>query len=128
EDELGQVDILAVHSWLESSAPFDQLSADEWQPVLDSNMTVPFVAMQAFAKLMERRGGGVIAVAAPRREAADAAEQAAAAGLARLLEVAGETWSPRGIHTLAFDPYTEDAESLLARLAGMALSGGSSEA
>jgi 2,3-dihydro-2,3-dihydroxybenzoate dehydrogenase len=97
EDELGPTGLLVVSTWLPSSAPFDELSADEWLPVLQANLTLPYIAIEAFGKLMERAGNGAIAIVAPDRVKADAAERAARAGLLSLVESANAAWNRRGV-------------------------------
>lgn len=97
EDELGPASLLVVSTWRNSSAPFDELSADEWTPVLEANLTMPYVALEAFGKLMDRAGRGAIAIVAPDRVKADAAERAARAGLVSLVQSANAAWSTRGL-------------------------------
>jgi NAD(P)-dependent dehydrogenase (short-subunit alcohol dehydrogenase family) len=97
EDELGPANLLVVSTWLMSSAPFDELSADEWLPVLEANLTLPYIAVEAFGRLMERAGRGAIAIVAPDRVKADAAERAARSGLVSLVESANGAWNSRGV-------------------------------
>lgn len=107
EDELGPCELLVVNSWLESEAPFDELSADEWLPVLEANLTVPYIALEAFGRLMERARAGRIAIVAPDRAAADAAERAARAGLASLVGSANAAWAEYGIGATLIDALGE---------------------
>jgi NAD(P)-dependent dehydrogenase (short-subunit alcohol dehydrogenase family) len=93
-DELGRCDIAVASSWVESAAPFAELSADEWSPVLMANLTVPYLFVEAFGRAME---SGSIAVVAPDNPAADAAEKAARAGLLSLVADANAALSGEGI-------------------------------
>jgi NAD(P)-dependent dehydrogenase (short-subunit alcohol dehydrogenase family) len=113
EDELGAATLLIVSTWLQSSAPFDELSADEWLPVLASNLTLPYIALEAFGKLMERAGAGAIAIVAPDRVKADAAERAARAGLLSLVESANAAWNRRNVHARLVNPQVDSVLAVL---------------
>ena len=113
EDELRPATLLVVSTWLQSSAPFDELSADEWLPVLESNLTLPYIALEAFGKLMERAAAGAIAIVAPDRVKADAAERAARAGLLSLVESANAAWNSRNVRARLVNPQVESVLGVL---------------
>ncbi|MCA9825248.1 MAG: SDR family NAD(P)-dependent oxidoreductase [Dehalococcoidia bacterium] len=96
-DELGGCRLALASTWLESNAPFPQLSADEWLPVLSANLTIPYLFIGAFSKAMGTRSEGRIIVVAPANPAADTAERAARAGLLTLVADANSVLSPQGI-------------------------------
>ncbi len=58
----GGIDILVNAAGVNSSTPFDDLTDDEWQRLLDVNLSSMFKAVQAFSPQLRRRPGraGVI--------------------------------------------------------------------
>ena len=62
EQRLGPVDILINAPGLNSSTPFFDIELDEWQRILDANLTSVFVACQVFGRAMvdAGRGGSII--------------------------------------------------------------------
>ena len=62
EGRLGPVDILVNAPGLNSSTPFFDIELDEWQRILDANLTSVFVACQVFGRAMidGGRGGSII--------------------------------------------------------------------
>jgi len=95
-DRLGRCDLLVVNHDLVTEAPLLELSADEWEHDLRFNLTGPFLAAQAFGRLMARQGSGRIVIVAWERDGADAAyavsqagKAAVADGMARGLASAG---------------------------------------
>jgi NAD(P)-dependent dehydrogenase (short-subunit alcohol dehydrogenase family) len=60
-DELGGIDVLVNNAGYGTSKPVLELTYDDWQGVLDVNLTGAFLAAQAAAKRMVEQGrGGVI--------------------------------------------------------------------
>lgn len=123
-DRLGACQLLVVNSCRASSAPLDELSADEWEDVLRSNLTAPFLALQAFARLMERQGGGCVVALAPSAPGDDASVHAARSGLAAVVADIEQHWAPHGVHARLFDaPSALDLEAgpaAILALAGLA--------
>jgi NAD(P)-dependent dehydrogenase (short-subunit alcohol dehydrogenase family) len=58
----GRLDVLVNSASILGSAPFDEIAADEWGRVLDINLSAPFLATQAAARLMSA-GGAIINIA-----------------------------------------------------------------
>ncbi len=112
-DEFGRCDLAVASSWIESEAPFAELSADEWMPVVTANLTVPFLFVEALSKEMGRQAEGALAIVAPRRNGADAAERAARAALASLVEDAKVALEGDGLMLQLFDGEPVGALSLL---------------
>lgn len=54
--EFGTVDILVNNAGIEIDRAFDELTLDEWQKVLDVNMTGSFLCAQEAVKEFKRRG------------------------------------------------------------------------
>jgi NAD(P)-dependent dehydrogenase (short-subunit alcohol dehydrogenase family) len=85
-DRLGRCDLLVTNYDMVTTAPLLELSADEWEYDLRFNLTGPFLAAQAFARLMVRQGSGRVAVMAWERDEADLAYRVAQAGKVRVAE------------------------------------------
>ena len=96
-DRFGGCDLLVCNQDVASNAPLDELSADEWEAALRSNLTASFLAAQAFGRLMERDGGGRILLLRGEERAGDAAYRAAKAGLVELAAAITEAWGVRGV-------------------------------
>ncbi len=100
-DRFQRCDLLVVNSWQHSDAPLVELSADEWESVLRTNLTVPFLALQAFGRLMLREGRGLLLVVTPPADTGDAAMAAAAAGIGALVGRFEAAWGGEGVRTRA---------------------------
>lgn len=85
-DRLGRCDLLVVNYDMVTTAPLLELSADEWEHDLRFNLSGPFLAGQAFGRLMVRQGSGRIVVVAWEREGADAAYVVAQGAKATVVE------------------------------------------
>jgi Dehydrogenases with different specificities (related to short-chain alcohol dehydrogenases) len=59
--EYGKIDILVNNAGVGGSlANMDQITEDEWNKVLATNLTAPFETMRRVIPVMEKAGGGVI--------------------------------------------------------------------
>lgn len=111
-DRLGRCDALVVNAGQRSEAPLVELSGDEWAAVLRTNLTVPFLAMQAFGRLMLREQRGILVGVLPPFDSGDAAMAAARAGLIEAVRLLDEAWAEAGVRALAIE--TGDSEMLIA--------------
>lgn len=58
EERLGPVDILVNAPGVNSSTPFFEIELEEWQRIIDTNLTSVFLACQVFGRAMVDRGQG----------------------------------------------------------------------
>ena len=58
--EYGRVDILVNNAGLVNHAPLEQTSLENWQKILDANLTGPFLCTREAMKIMRSQGGGRI--------------------------------------------------------------------
>ncbi|MGI8926912.1 MAG: SDR family oxidoreductase [Tepidiformaceae bacterium] len=116
-DRLGRCKAAVVLAAPPLEAPIDELSPDEWEAALRAGLTVPFLAAQAFARVLERDGGGAIVFHGQGDETVLPAVVSSAAlqAMATRLEA---TWGPRGVHVrcLDGDSLTVAAAQVLAAL------------
>jgi 3-oxoacyl-[acyl-carrier protein] reductase len=106
--ELGGIDVLVNNAGTGQAASSEDLSLEDWQRLIDLDLTAPFVCAQAAARHMLPAGGGVIVnissvlgnVGMPRRAAYCAAKH----GLVGLTKALGTEWASRGVRCLSVDP------------------------
>jgi NAD(P)-dependent dehydrogenase (short-subunit alcohol dehydrogenase family) len=108
ENELGPVAILVNCAGVTRRQPSLEVSAEDWQRILDTNLTGTFRACQVFGETMLARGAGRIVNIASLASfvglfevAAYTASKAGVAGLTRALAV---EWAPRGVAVNAIAP------------------------
>ena len=58
--EFGQIDILVNGAGINGPTPFFDLTLDEWNSILDSQITGTFLGCQVFGEYMVKRGSGSI--------------------------------------------------------------------
>ena len=104
----GKVDILVNSAGRTKRAPTIDFSEDDWNSILDTNLTGTLRACQTFGKhMLERESGSIINIAslstfvALREVAAYSASKAAVGSLTKSLAV---EWSSRGVRVNAIAP------------------------
>jgi NAD(P)-dependent dehydrogenase (short-subunit alcohol dehydrogenase family) len=129
--ELGAVDILVANAGIVSYAPIVEMTAGQWQDVIDVNITGQFNSVKAVATHMSRRRRGVIigTVSTEGRFGAPqlAHYQAAKWGLIGLLKVAQAELGPSGVRVAGVAP-TGVRTALVLNEATYRWAGGSTEA
>ena len=61
-DRLGRCDAVIISPGPTTFVEFDELSRDEWEPMVSGGLTAPLVTAQAFGRVLERAGGGTVIV------------------------------------------------------------------
>ncbi|HKN82420.1 MAG TPA: glucose 1-dehydrogenase [Pyrinomonadaceae bacterium] len=104
----GQVDILVNSAGQTKRAPTIDFSENDWNSILDTNLTGTLRACQVFGKhMLERESGSIINIAslstfvALREVAAYSASKAAVGSLTKSLAI---EWSSRGVRVNAIAP------------------------
>lgn len=115
-DTFAACDLLVCSQFLYTGAPLDELSQDEWEATLRANLTAPFLAAQAFGRLMERDGAGTVLFVRDGGVRGDAAYRAARAGLDGLAAAMADEWRSRGL-VVQVEP-AEDVPAMVATLFG----------
>lgn len=59
-DRLGRCDAVVVAPGAIPFVAFDELSSDEWRPMAEGGLTGPLLVAQAFGRVIERGGGGMV--------------------------------------------------------------------
>lgn len=54
--EMGTVDILVNNAGIQRDAPFDEMALEQWQQVMDVNLTGQFLCAREAARVFKRRG------------------------------------------------------------------------
>ena len=104
----GQVDILVNGAGINGPTPFFELTLNEWNNILDSQITGTFLGCQVFGKYMVGRGSGSIinlssASAGPPLSKA-ISYSVAKAGIKNLTQNLGREWGTKGVRVNALRP------------------------
>lgn len=104
----GKVDILINCAGRTKKAPAIEVTDDDWNAVLETNLSGTFRACQVFGTPMLERGWGrIINIASLSSFAAlfqTAAYSASKAGVASLTQTLAVEWGPRGVNVNAIAP------------------------
>jgi len=106
--EFGQVDILVNGAGINGPTPFFELTLEEWNSILDSQITGTFLGCQVFGEYMVQRGSGSIinlssASAGPPLSKA-ITYSVAKAGIKNLTQNLGREWGDKGVRVNALRP------------------------
>lgn len=108
--EFGKIDVLVNNAGISAVAEAEAMTRDEWQSVIDTNLTALFFCAQCVARQMLRRGSGKIINIASMygisassyvSQASYVTSKAGVLGLTRELAV---EWAPRGVQVVALAP------------------------
>lgn len=105
----GPMDILVNNAGINLRAPAHELSLDDWDAVIQVNLSAMFAFAQAFAKerMAANSGGVIINIASLMSEAArptTAAYTASKGGVRQLTKALAVDWAPYGIRVNAIGP------------------------
>jgi len=108
ETEIGPIDVLINNAGIHRRAPLAEMTIDEWQAVLDVNLTAVFVVTQCVVKgMMARRQGKIINISSLNAEAARPTIGnycASKGGLAALTRSMATEWGRYNIQVNAIGP------------------------
>lgn len=109
-DTLGAPDVLVHTVGMWAGQSLVDTSLADWQRVMDINLTSTFLCFREAARLMQGRGGRLIAIASAQGADKGRGEQyaysAAKAGVVRLVEAVAEEFAGQGITAHAIAPST----------------------
>jgi NAD(P)-dependent dehydrogenase (short-subunit alcohol dehydrogenase family) len=106
--KFSKVDILVNGAGINGSTPFFDISMEEWNSILDSQITGTFLGCQVFGKYMVDKGSGSIinissASAGPPLSKAFT-YSVAKAGILNLTQNLGREWGTKGVRVNAIRP------------------------
>lgn len=104
-----QVDILLNAAGINSATPFFEISQEEWQRILDVNLTSVFLACQVFGKVMVEagRGGSIInisSVSSGPPLSRVFTYSVTKGGVDRVTEFLAREWAPSRVRVNAIQP------------------------
>jgi NAD(P)-dependent dehydrogenase (short-subunit alcohol dehydrogenase family) len=107
--ELGGIDILVNNAGIVLRRPSLELTREEWQRVIDINLTGVFLCSRAAVREMQRRGGGAIVNIASIMGLSggfypNPAYHASKGGVVNLTRAHAVEWAPLGIRVNAVAP------------------------
>lgn len=107
-DAFGRVDVLVNCAGRTRRRPTLEVAEDEWEAILDANLTGTLRACQVFGRHMLERGSGRIVNIASLASFVGlyevAAYAASKAGVAALTKTLAVEWGPRGVNVNAIAP------------------------
>lgn len=109
-DEFGRLDILVNNAGISAVAPAEDMTAQQWQDVIDTNLTAVFLCAQRVGKHMLEAGSGtIINIASMYASSAasfvpQASYVASKSGLLGLTRELAVEWAPRGVRVVALAP------------------------
>lgn len=114
-EESGGIDILVNNAGRVARKPATELPADEWQAVIDVNLTATFLCSRLAHPYMKKRGGGAIVNVASIMGLSgglfpNASYQAAKGGVVNLTRALALEWAADGIRVNAVAPTYVDTD------------------
>jgi NAD(P)-dependent dehydrogenase (short-subunit alcohol dehydrogenase family) len=113
-EELGGIDILVNNAGRVARKPAADLPLNEWQAVLDVNLTATFLCSRIAHPYMKTRGGAIVNVASIMGLSGglfpNASYQAAKGGVVNLTRALALEWAADGIRVNAVAPTYVDTE------------------
>lgn len=107
-ERYGRVDVLVNNAGIAFITPLEDTSLDQWQRVVDVNLTGPFLLCREFGRRMLAAGGGAIvniaSIAGLQGIADRAAYNASKHGLIGLTRTLAAEWGGRGVRVNAVCP------------------------
>ena len=104
----GKIDILVNCAGRTKKAPFLEVTEEDWNGVLETNLTGMFRSCQVFGRPMLERGYGriinIASLSSYRALAFTAAYSASKAGVVSLTQTLAVEWGARGVNTNAIAP------------------------
>lgn len=100
-DRLGRCDALVIAPGSVALVDFDELSRDEWEPMLETNLTAPLVLAQAFSRVLERGGGGTVVFVDDTTSHEDLAGSVLSEAIRTLGAHLGIAWRDRSLRALS---------------------------
>lgn len=110
EQELGAISLAVNAAGIANSAPAEDMPLDQWQKLMDINLTGVFLSCQAEGKAMIRNGGGAIVNIASmsatiaNRGLFQAHYNTSKAGVKHLSTSLAWEWAPHGIRVNSVSP------------------------
>lgn len=108
ERTLGPIDILVNNAGMARRAPMVDLDPADWQEVIDTDLTAPFLVARRVARGMVGRGRGKIintcSLMSERARHGTAAYAAAKGGLQLLTRAMAVEWGPHGVQANGIGP------------------------
>ena len=108
--EFGRIDILINNAGMIRRAPAVDYTDDDWDLILEVNLSAPFRLARRVGKMMVERGGGrIVNVASgsaylPPREGGSTAYPASKAAVHRFSEVLAASLTPKGVFVFSISP------------------------
>jgi len=110
----GHLDILVNNAGIGQNRPFLDTPLDEWEQILNVNLTGPFLCAQAAARTMVNQGSGKIinigSISGQLGAQGRAAYGASKAGILQLTRIMAVELAPKGVYGNAISPGPVDTE------------------
>lgn len=114
EADRGPIDVLVNNAGIQRRGPLEDIALDDWNAVIATNLTGPFVVSQAVARGMLARSAGVIinicSVQSAVVRPSTGPYAAAKTGLVGLTRSMCAEWAPRGLRVNGLAPGYLDTE------------------